>query len=404
MRVTSCPPLPPRPLLSRSRHPPPPPGASRRSREPRLCHPVGPCRPRYRGRRPSTPLLRARPPALPRPRPLRFRRFPPVIRECGRSCRPPPGPPRPLYRHSGAGAGPSPAAAAAALQFPAAPGSAVPSAPGAAARRPQRPLCALPREALPPPEPAVQARAARPELPTGPAAAQTPTLAPPLPAFGRDPPVPARHRLRWDRGAPATPCRRRAAPAQRPLSAAPARRASGDPGSQRLHAAVQPPTNPPQQNPAASTLLLPPPRDHLPPPAAPGSSPADEAAPPPPVVAFSLLPPPLHGGPSRAFPPAAPRFTAARLLRPRPSRRSPPRPRPQPRLPWPQPRLPLPQPRLPLPQLRHRHPPTLRQPPAPAISLRAASSNHSAASGISRTHAQFYLHGPAATPHCSGRS
>ncbi|XP_077035486.1 uncharacterized protein LOC129118988 isoform X1 [Agelaius phoeniceus] len=42
--------------------------------------------------------------------------------------------------------------------------------------------------------------------------------------------------------------------------------------------------------------------------------------------------------------------------------------------------------------------------PAPMISLRADSSNHSAASGISCTHAQFYLHGPAATPHCFCRS
>ncbi|XP_054373044.1 uncharacterized protein LOC129046918 [Molothrus ater] len=42
--------------------------------------------------------------------------------------------------------------------------------------------------------------------------------------------------------------------------------------------------------------------------------------------------------------------------------------------------------------------------PAPAISLHADSSNHSAASGISCTHAQFYLHGPAATLHCVRRS
>ncbi|XP_071298188.1 uncharacterized protein [Agelaius tricolor] len=42
--------------------------------------------------------------------------------------------------------------------------------------------------------------------------------------------------------------------------------------------------------------------------------------------------------------------------------------------------------------------------PAPVISVRADSSNHSASSGISCTHAQFYLHGPAATPHCVSHS
>nr|XP_054504046.1 basic proline-rich protein-like [Agelaius phoeniceus] len=62
-----------------------------------------------------------------------------------------------------------------------------------------------------PPYPGVQAHAAHPELPTGSAQGRRPRLNPPLPAFGRNPPVPARHRLRRDRGAPA----RRATPPSR---------------------------------------------------------------------------------------------------------------------------------------------------------------------------------------------
>ncbi|XP_036254575.2 uncharacterized protein LOC118696813 isoform X1 [Molothrus ater] len=99
-----------------------------------------------------------------------------------------------------------------------------------------------------------------------------------------------------------------------------------------------------------------------------------------------------------------------RLLQPRTSRRSLPRPQPRPRSRSPSSAAS----RTPRPARCHDDCPRRRSDgthacavattPAPAISLRADSSNHSAASGISRTHAQFYLHGPAATPHCVCRS
>ncbi|XP_066416664.1 uncharacterized protein [Molothrus aeneus] len=93
-----------------------------------------------------------------------------------------------------------------------------------------------------------------------------------------------------------------------------------------------------------------------------------------------------------------------RLLQPRTSRCSLTRPQPQPRS------RSSAASRTPRPARRHddcphcgsdgTHACAVATTPAPAISLRADSWNHSAASGISHTHAQFYLHGPAANPHC----
>ncbi|XP_066421621.1 uncharacterized protein [Molothrus aeneus] len=303
--------------------PPSPPLPSRRSRLSRLPRP-----------RPLIPPLRARLPAPPRPRPLLPPRVPPLLppitRECGRSCRPP-RPPRPLCRHSGAGAGPSPVAAAASLPFPAAPGSAVPSAPGAAALRPQRP-CARCRGSPPPPPWRSKSTQRTPSCPRAPPQGKRPRQTPSLPAFGRNPPVPARHGLRWDRGAPArtappVPAPRRLhrcpqpLPCLRPLQRSLCRACGRSSPASRQRRPCRPPPPPPlpQQTAAASTPLLPPP-------ATPGSSPAEEgplrrrcmagrAAPsaprPPASELLDGAAPPLHGWPSRAFRTAAPRFRAA---------------------------------------------------------------------------------------------
>ncbi|XP_066420709.1 proline-rich protein HaeIII subfamily 1-like [Molothrus aeneus] len=131
-----------------------------------------------------------------------------------------------------------------------------------------------------PPYPGVQARAAHPELPTGSAQGRRPRLNPPLPAFGCNPPVPARHRLRRDRGAPArraAPCRRRGIrTASGPRRPCPPGQPPPQPpaAARRAPAAASPAARhapPPQQTPAASTPplpgsspRLPPPRDHLP--------------------------------------------------------------------------------------------------------------------------------------------
>nr|XP_054507077.1 uncharacterized protein LOC129132102 [Agelaius phoeniceus] len=298
---------------------------------PRLCHPVGPGCP---GPRPSIP-----PTGVTGPAPSCRRRSPPppVPRECGRS-RPPHVPLAPFADTAGPVLAQVPSLLlrlCSSLRLPDLRCRAL-------LARPRCAPCGRCRGKLCPPTLAFQCTPHTPSCPRAPWQCKRPRLTPSLPAFRRNPPVPARHRLRWDRsapGRPAPPCRRRgvrtggcslcracrrssaasAVPAAAPalplpclpplqrclcracrrsspasaVPAAPARRTSSHPSSQRLHAAAPPP--PPRRSS----------RRH------PGSSPADEAAPPPPVVAFSLLPPPLHGGRSRAFPSAAPRFRVA---------------------------------------------------------------------------------------------
>nr|XP_054503210.1 basic proline-rich protein-like [Agelaius phoeniceus] len=212
---------------------------------------------------------------------------------------------------------------------------AVPSTPGAAAPRPQCLLCAVPREALPPPPPGVPSarsapRAAHAPVPAG-VWAQSPGPGTARLALGPERPSP-----------PTTPCRRRgvctggcslcrACCRSSPASAVPAAAQAQPlpcllPLKPSLPSAPPLPAGPaatpapsgrtprPSRRPAHRSPW--PPRStsrrpHAAPPATPGSSPADEPAPPPPVVAFWLLPPPLHGGPSRAFPSTASRLRAA---------------------------------------------------------------------------------------------
>ncbi|XP_071273473.1 proline-rich protein 2-like [Agelaius tricolor] len=342
-----CRPAPrPRGPDTRPPRPRPTPGPSHRCRHPRLCHPVGPGCP---GPRPSIP-----PTGVTGPAP-----------SCRRRSPPPPPPPRsprvqPLP--------PPPHVPLAPFADTAGPVLAqVPSLllrlcrslrlPDLRCRallaRPRCAPCGRCRGKLCPPHPppAFQRTPHTPSCPRTPRQCKRPRLTPSLPAFRRNPPAPARHRLRWDRSAPARParpCRRRgvrtggcsppALPPLQPRLCRACRRSSAasavpaaapapplpclPPLQPRLCRACRrsspasrprrpcPPGRQPPQPPAAASRG-PPRRLHAAPPATPGSSPADEAAPPPPVVAFPLLPLPLHGGRSRAFPSAAPRFRAA---------------------------------------------------------------------------------------------
>ncbi|XP_077049001.1 uncharacterized protein LOC129134609 [Agelaius phoeniceus] len=312
---------PPLPAARLQRDTPPPP--RRTPRYPRPCSPLPPRAPAPPAAPPSPPLpsRRSRLPRLPRdPRLTSAFTAPPT----GVTAAPPPfaaaaaaspPSPRPLCRPSGAGAGPSPVAAAASLPFPAAPGSAVPSArPARTAPRPQRPLCAVP-----PPQPR------RSEPPTGPAAGQTPVFNPvpaavsaPSPGPGTAPLAPGTERPCPP--SPPVPAPRRPHRWPRLLPRLPRRPCPPGPPAHPARGSLPPP-------PRRSSRLPPPLRDHLPLAGPPRRRPrslfrscrcrstARRAAP-------SPAPPPLQSCRVARL---------RRLLRPRPSRRCLPRPRPRPR-------------------------------------------------------------------------
>ncbi|XP_064577516.1 uncharacterized protein LOC135451861 [Zonotrichia leucophrys gambelii] len=270
----SCLPLPPPPPVHSFPRPQPRPLPSRPLPQLPPSPPL-PSRWSLLSRLPRAPPTPARLPAAPRPRPL----LPPPLFPLPAAG--PLGPPRPLCRSSARGGRVPPAAvAAASLRSPAAPGSAVPSTPGAAALAPASPPARVGSPAPPPP-----AFKRSQHAPRGPRAGHTPMVNP-VPAAvppaqspgpgtallalgpGHPSPFSCRRRgtlHRWPQPVPCLPRLRLNFPPAPPLPAGPAATPARLTSSRRLHAALQPPTSPrlamapPQLPPAAPTPLLPPP-------------------------------------------------------------------------------------------------------------------------------------------------